>query len=132
MKKFRSLFSRNAAGPDKKESRESFPWRALEGAESLSPLTDAEDTHPKVVFKHSTRCGLSGMMLRRFEQHWDPVRDQVEFYLLDLLRHRELSGQVAEVFGIGHQSPQVLVIRAGSVTAHASHGDIDGLRPEAV
>ena len=70
------------------------------------------------------------MMLRRFEQHWDPVREQAEFYLLDLLRHRELSGEVAEVFGIGHQSPQVLVIKAGVVRAHASHGDIDGLRPE--
>lgn len=132
MKKFRSLFSQNAAGPGQRENGEPFPWRALETQGSLSRLLDVDDAGVKVVFKHSTRCGLSGMMLRRFEQHWDPVRNPAEFYLLDLLRHRELSAEVAEVFGIGHQSPQVLVIKSGIVRAHASHGGIDGLRPKTV
>lgn len=84
----------------------------------------------KVIFKHSTRCGLSGMMLRRFQQNWELAREQADFYILDLISHRDLSQEVARHFDIPHQSPQVLIVSEGRVLDHDSHGGIDRLRPD--
>ncbi|MEJ2585484.1 MAG: bacillithiol system redox-active protein YtxJ [Robiginitalea sp.] len=83
----------------------------------------------RIIFKHSTRCGLSGMMLRRFQQNWEEARDQVDFYLLDLVRHRDLSNEIARRFGVPHQSPQVLILEGGRIRDHDSHGGIERLRP---
>ena len=98
-----------------------FPWQ---------PLSDTEAIPGKfrVIFKHSTSCGISGMMLRRFQDTWPP--DAADYRLVDVRNERELSGEVAQRYGCRHESPQVLIIRDGELVAHASHGDIGGLRPQ--
>jgi len=40
---------------------------------------------------------------------------------LDLLAHRELSNKMAEVFGVEHQSPQLIVVENGKAVSNASH-----------
>lgn len=128
MKKLTSFFSASSGSGEKKKPS-AFPWRPLEDWQVLeSPQGDK--VCPRVIFKHSTRCGLSGMMLRRFQQNWNKARDQAEFYLLDLVANRELSDEIARRFGIPHQSPQVLILEGDQVLDHDSHGGIDRLRPE--
>jgi len=46
-------------------------------------------------------------------------------YFLDLIRYRHLSNQIAESFGVAHQSPQVLLIDRGKCVYHDSHFNID-------
>ncbi len=127
VKKLKSLFGTSSAGGDK-SSPAPFPWTPLERIEQLEHLKEGP-VRPKVIFKHSTRCGLSSMMMRRFQQNWDQAREQADFYLLDLITHRELSQQVARNFEVPHQSPQVLILEGGRVRDHDSHGGIDRLRP---
>ena len=63
-------------------------------------------------------------MVKKSFQSQAQLEIPVDYYLLDLLRHRDVSNAIAEKFGIRHESPQVLVIRDGEVVAHASHFDI--------
>ncbi|MDX1331436.1 MAG: bacillithiol system redox-active protein YtxJ [Robiginitalea sp.] len=128
MKKLKSFFRASSQDGDS-EKPEAFPWIPLEGLEQLEPLRDTPG-RPRVIFKHSTRCGLSGMMLRRFQQNWDQARDQADFYLLDLVRYRDLSDAISRHLEIPHQSPQVLIVEGGQVRDHDSHGGIDRLRPD--
>lgn len=116
------------SGPGDPEAA-SFPWIALEDPDQLEELGKKEGPLHRVVFKHSTRCGLSSMMLRRFESTWAGQETDTAFYLLDLIAHRELSDALANRFDLRHQSPQVLLIRQGALVASASHGDIAGLNP---
>jgi len=44
---------------------------------------------------------------------------------LDLLQYRNISNEIAEVFGITHQSPQILLIKNGIVIYNESHEGID-------
>ena len=125
MKKLKALLS--PKGGDQKEK--ALEWIPLEREQALEALLEKRKHRLQIVFKHSTSCGLSAMMLRRFQQLWGPSREQADFYLLDLIRHRELSRQLAETLQVPHQSPQVIVIGEEGVREHASHGDIDGLRP---
>lgn len=77
-----------------------------------------------LIFKHSTRCSVSMMAKRRFEQDWDNIPAETPLYFLDLISHRAISAQIAETFHVSHESPQILLIKDGNCVLDASHSDI--------
>lgn len=79
---------------------------------------------PVLLFKHSTRCGVSSMVLRRFEKKLIDKIDKYNYYFVDIIRYREPSNRIAEKFNISHESPQLLIINRGLVSAHDSHNGI--------
>jgi len=99
-------------------------WQDLETSGDLQTLIRRSHDIPVVIFKHSVRCGASAIVKRRLEEDWDIQDDGADTYLLDLVAHRELSNEVAKVFGVRHQSPQVLVIKDDRSIFDASHGDV--------
>lgn len=78
-----------------------------------------------LLFKHSTRCSISSMALNRLESRWnDEETKNITPYFLDLLNHRDISNEITVMFGVEHASPQVLLIKNGKCTYHASHSEI--------
>lgn len=55
-------------------------------------------------------------------------RPDVPVVLVDVLDERPLSRWIADAYEIAHQSPQVLVFRAGAVSWHGSHGHVEATR----
>ncbi|MBT8234881.1 MAG: bacillithiol system redox-active protein YtxJ [Bacteroidia bacterium] len=96
-------------------------WVQLTTEEQLAILDDTSSLHPQLIFKHSTQCGISSMILRSFSANTDHPDSGFNYFVLDLLAFRNLSNAIAEKYGIVHQSPQVLLIKDGVVVAHASH-----------
>ncbi|RYE16256.1 MAG: DUF2847 family protein [Sphingobacteriaceae bacterium] len=45
-------------------------------------------------------------------------------YFLDLIKYRDLSTKVAEVFNVHHESPQLLLIKNGECILDQSHSSI--------
>jgi bacillithiol system protein YtxJ len=76
-----------------------------------------------VVFKHSQTCPVS-WMADRHVQKFIQAHPEIPFYTVIVQKERGLSNKVAELTGIRHESPQILVFRQGQVVADASHGDI--------
>lgn len=99
-------------------------WDRLETLAQLDELHQASQHRPVVIFKHSTRCSISAFAKHRFEQGWEES-DEVSVWLLDLLRFREVSNEVAVRYGVPHESPQVIVLAGGKAIYDASHMDID-------
>lgn len=95
-------------------------WIALEELSQLENIKEQSSKKPVVIFKHSTRCGISRMVLRQFENEYNSG-EKFQTYLLDLLKHREISNEIATQFEVVHQSPQLLIIDKGVVVYHASH-----------
>ena len=77
-----------------------------------------------LIFKHSTRCSISMMAKRRFELDWEDLPADMPLYFLDLITYRDLSRQVAEIFQVNHESPQLLLIKDGECILDQSHGGI--------
>ncbi len=98
-------------------------WEQLTDLQQLEQLKKASFEAPVLFFKHSTRCSISKMALSRFERELNNTT--VNFYFLDLLNYRNVSNQIAILFGVEHQSPQVLLIKNGACVYHASHNAID-------
>ena len=98
-------------------------WIELDSKEQLGLIKERSKEKPQVIFKHSTRCSVSGIAKNRLERS-ESVPDAV-FYYLDLIRHRNVSDAVAETFSVYHESPQVLVIRNGECIYDESHSGIN-------
>jgi bacillithiol system protein YtxJ len=64
-----------------------------------------------VIFKHSKRCIISRMVLKRF-------------YLVDVINQRDISNKIATHFDLNHESPQLLLIKSNTLIHSASHSDI--------
>ena len=76
-----------------------------------------------LIFKHSTRCGISRMALRGFEG--DLKNSSYDsYYYLDLIENKSLSNEIAEKFRVKHESPQLLYVENGEVDLHQSHHKI--------
>ncbi|MBS1534762.1 MAG: bacillithiol system redox-active protein YtxJ [Bacteroidetes bacterium] len=118
-----SIFS-FLSGSNEADEAAKFHWNALEDLATLDAIIQESAEYPVVIFKHSTRCGVSKMALRQFEKEY-PKNHQDHLYLLDLLEHRDVSNAIAEKLGVVHQSPQVLVLRGGQSVYDASHSLID-------
>lgn len=97
-------------------------WILLESAEQLDNIK--QQPGYSLIFKHSTRCSISMMAKRRFELDWDELPENMPLYFLDLIQHRDISGQVAQLFQVHHESPQLLLIKDGECILDQSHGGI--------
>jgi len=97
-------------------------WIALDKPEQLQNIINADGYH--VIFKHSTRCPVSMMAKRRFEQDWDQVPQDTPLYFLDLIKYRDISNAIADDFKVYHESPQLLLIKNGECIYESSHSEI--------
>jgi bacillithiol system protein YtxJ len=101
--------------------KKALPWIQLTILEQLDEVEKQSFKKPVVIFKHSTRCGTSSMVLRHFTNDYSFPEEGVYLYFLDLLSYRDISNEIAVKFQVLHQSPQLLVIKNGQVVHHASH-----------
>lgn len=113
------------SGSAEKKEKKSVPWIPLNEVTQLAAIKDKSTTKTQVIFKHSTRCGISRMVMKQFVDSYDFTEKDFDLYYLDLLNHREISNEIASKFEIMHESPQILVIKNGVVVAYASHGQIN-------
>lgn len=121
---FSKLFGEGANTPATDQVTQTLAWKDLDSSQGLEALQEASFERPQLIFKHSTSCGISSMVLRKFSHSCKDYQDQITFHLLDLLKNRALSNEIAQYFGVVHQSPQMLVVKNGKVTVQASHYDI--------
>lgn len=115
------LFNRifpSAESPAKQDQK--LDWIFLKDTTQLDEIKQVSADKKVLIFKHSTRCGISSMVLRKFEAAYQPEENTV-LYFLDLLNHRDISNEIAEQFQVRHESPQLLVIKNGICDRHASH-----------
>ncbi len=126
LKKKMGIFNKLFGSEEKesKEEKQALPWQELKSIAQLDTIAKASETRTQAIFKHSTRCGISRMVIRNFENSFDIPEGQVDLYYLDLLNHRDISSEIAATFQVFHESPQFIVIRNGVAVHHASHSAI--------
>lgn len=109
---------------NKDMDKNDVPWITLSEHETFDKIKTNSTTRLQAIFKHSTRCGISRMVLKNFESSYTSEFESVDFYYLDLLNHRDLSAKIASEFNVMHESPQFILIKNGGVVHHASHSEI--------
>ena len=122
MSLFKKIFSSESSP---KEPLFEIPWIPLTELKQLDELVELSKTKPVLIFKHSTRCGISSMAMRQFTATYRYEAALIQPYYLDLLSYRDLSNEIAIRFQVIHQSPQLIVIKNGTTVHAAAHYEID-------
>jgi bacillithiol system protein YtxJ len=102
-------------------------WIPLQNAEQLQEIKEKSNTRPQLIYKHSIRCGISGIVKNRLEKGKLP--DDVDYYFIDIIHYRALSNKIAEEFKVYHESPQILLIKNGEAVYDESH---TGINPQEI
>ena len=111
----------------------------------LSALDEAiasSTERPVFVYKHSTVCPVSARAADHYHDFADDFADMDTdgdgdgdtdenastplFTQVMVIENRNLSNEIESRLGIRHESPQLLLVRDGKVTWHASHFSITG------
>ena len=91
-----------------------------------SLITDSKQK-PVIVFKHSNACSISSKAYREME------KVQADVNILVVQSARDVSRELANLTGVRHETPQVIVLRDGKAVWNASHFDVQaGAVAEAV
>ena len=124
-----SLFKNIFGSADENNNSSKMSWTQLTDLGQLNEIINLSTTKPVIIFKHSTRCSISRMALKQFENEFD-LEEKVTSYFLDLLENRIISNEIATRFDVEHQSPQLILIKDGNAIYNVSHSDIqvDDLR----
>jgi bacillithiol system protein YtxJ len=120
---FKNIFKENV-NSSKEEVNETAKFYTLDKMEQFDEIDEISQSKPIVLFKHSTRCSISRMALKQFDAEFNYPEEKIDWYLLDLLNHRDLSNEIASRYNVVHQSPQIVVIRNGKAIFNESHDSI--------
>jgi monothiol bacilliredoxin len=90
-------------------------FRRLADRKALDNLLANSKQKPVVIFKHSNSCPISAAAYREMQQLEDEV------VLVEVQTARDVSRELADITGIRHESPQVIVFRNGKAVWNASH-----------
>lgn len=80
-------------------------------------MTDSKQ-RPVLVFKHSNACSISARAYREMQKLEGDVN------ILEVQTAREISRELADLTGVRHETPQVIVLRDGKAVWNASHFDV--------
>lgn len=130
---FNKLFgtsTSSATNSDQSKQENETPWINLNSMEQLDGIVEKSKTKPQFIFKHSTRCGISRMVISRFKNDYQISGNEADLYYLDLLDYRAISNAIADRFQVMHQSPQLVIIKNGVAVAHESHSGINNIDME--
>ncbi|MCG1036894.1 bacillithiol system redox-active protein YtxJ [Polaribacter sargassicola] len=121
---FNNIFKGNNEESKNEEKKTYLNWIPLTSLEQLEEIKEISKTEAVLIFKHSTRCGISSMVIKRFEALFKEEHKNLKVYYLDLLNYRNISDEVGYTFQVMHQSPQLIVVQNGVSVHNASHYDI--------
>lgn len=82
-----------------------------------------QNTTDFILFKRSTRCPTSFAAFEAFRRFTESHPEITSAYV-NVIEERPVSQHIAEVTGVTHQSPQVLLFHKGKVVWQESHNKI--------
>lgn len=108
--------------------------KELTTTESFDEVWEKSSKGPVIVFKHSTTCPISAGAFDEFQTYLKNDGKDEDAYYLKVRESRDVSNHIADVTGVQHQSPQILLIKDKSVIWNESHSKIteDSIKAEMV
>ena len=100
-------------------------WIEIVDESALEEAVRISHEKPVLIFKHSTRCGISAHALYELEDWYKEYSEKVQIFFLDLLSYRPISNAIASDLKVPHQSPQLIGLVNGEAVNAISHSSIN-------
>lgn len=76
-----------------------------------------------VIYKHSPFCSAS-LFSRSSVRAFSLTHPEIPIFQVDVIRHRSFSARIGRDLGVGHASPQVIMVAHGQPVWTGAHGDV--------
>lgn len=110
-------------GSDKEKEEER--WYEIRTTQEMDNVILASSERTQLILKHSNSCGVSFFAKQNLDSIPSEKLEDADLYIIDVIRHRDVSYYLADKFNIRHESPQVFVIRDKEVVWNGSHGRVN-------
>ena len=75
------VFNNLFGSKEPKEEKVSYlKWIPLTSLEQIEAVKEQSKTEPILIFKHSTRCGISRMVIKQFERLFQENHQELKVY----------------------------------------------------
>ena len=81
------LLNKLFGGENEVKEEKLLPWIPLNESPQLDFIQTKSSTKTQVIFKHSTRCGISRMVMKQFVDAYNFTEKDLDLYYLDLLHY---------------------------------------------
>jgi bacillithiol system protein YtxJ len=95
----------------------------METVSDVARARAASYTSPVLVLKHSAWCGISSSALSVFRRHAE-AEGAVPHWMVTIQTHPPVSEFITRTLHVAHQSPQLILLRAGEAVWTRSHREI--------
>lgn len=78
-----------------------------------------------IIYKHSPSCMTSLMAYRQLKSEVQKAQEvDIPLYIVDVLKNRKEARAIATAFDVQHESPQLLLVKAGTCVYDTSHENV--------
>ena len=91
----------------------SLNWKSLNTIEEFNRLVDRSKEKPALVFKHRPSSPESTQAMQTLESDWSISPENLDLYIIDVMKDKEVAEAVTETAGVMNEYPQVLLFADG-------------------
>jgi bacillithiol system protein YtxJ len=95
----------------------------MEAVADVARARAASYAGPVLLLKHSAWCGISSGALFAFRRHAE-AEVEVPHWMVTVQTHPPVSDFITRTLHLAHQTPQVILLRAGEAVWTRSHREI--------
>ncbi len=101
----------------------SYPlnWKSLSTIKEFDQLIESSRTKPALVFKHRPSSQESSKVKEMLEHDWTFTPDQMDLFIVDVMKDKDVASEVTENAGVMNEYPQVLLFADGVTMYDESH-----------
>ncbi|MEP0987248.1 bacillithiol system redox-active protein YtxJ [Ekhidna sp.] len=93
----------------------SYPlnWKSLSTLAEFDQIVENSKEKPALIFKHRPSSTESTHALEQLERDWTISPEDLDLYMLDVMKEKNISEAVTESAGVINEYPQVLLFADG-------------------
>jgi len=88
-------------------------WKCLNTREEFDRLVKDSKEKPALIFKHRPSSPESTQALQKLESEWSISPENLDLYMLDVMKDKDINEAVTEMAGVINEYPQVLLFADG-------------------
>jgi bacillithiol system protein YtxJ len=96
-------------------------WKPLNSKDQFEKLLENSRTKPALVFKHRPSSPESMKVKEMLEAEWTIPEEQMELFIVDVMKDKEVAYEVTENAGVMNEFPQVLLFADGVTMYDEAH-----------
>ena len=91
----------------------SLNWKPIQSTEEFNRVVENSRDKPALIFKHRPSAPESIQALKNIESDWSISPEDLDLYMVDIMKDKAIAELVTDVAGVINEYPQVLLFADG-------------------